>query len=70
MLQQRLELAHADVIREGSAFQILDPAVLAMMPSRPQRGISLVVGALLGLLAAAAWAFGPAYLRSLLADEV
>jgi tyrosine-protein kinase Etk/Wzc len=65
MTMQRLEAAKANEAREVSAFQILDAPTLPSDRTRPKRLLIALLGAAIGLLAGAAWLFGPGYLRSL-----
>ena len=65
MTMQRLETARANQARDVSTFQVLDAPSLPNRRSRPRRPLIAALGALVGLLAGAAWVFGPAYLRSL-----
>jgi tyrosine-protein kinase Etk/Wzc len=65
LLMQRLELAKVNEARDTSAFQILDHATVPAQPSRPNVGLVLISGLILGLFAGAAWAFGPSYVRAL-----
>jgi len=65
MTMQRLEAAKANEAREVSAFQLLDPPTLPTDRTRPKRLLVTLLGVALGLLAAAAWLFGPRYVRSL-----
>lgn len=51
----KLETARASEARDVSTFQILDPPALPTRRSRPRLVLTSAVGALLGLVAAAAW---------------
>jgi capsule polysaccharide export protein KpsE/RkpR len=67
-LRHRLEMARVNEARDTSAFQVLDAPALPTYKHRPRGSVAMAVGLLLGALVGAAWAWGPRYLRLVLAD--
>jgi tyrosine-protein kinase Etk/Wzc len=63
LLTQRYETAKVDEARDTSTFQILDEPTVPTLRSRPKRLLSVLLGALGGLLVAYVWLVAPTYLR-------
>jgi capsule polysaccharide export protein KpsE/RkpR len=65
----QLEGARGNEARDVSTFQVLDAPTLPQYRSRPRRLMALLIGLALGLLAGAAWMYGPRYVSGLLQEE-
>jgi uncharacterized protein involved in exopolysaccharide biosynthesis len=57
LLAKQYEVARLDEAKDASVIQVLDSAIEPERKSKPLRGLMVLMGAVLGLVAAIAWAF-------------